>query len=66
MPSQHRYKAITPRPPDELRERAAAAVAEVGSNLNAHIVGFLRWLVGDTDELPERPGKPSSCHHHNH
>lgn len=55
MPSVHRYKAITPRPPDELRERAQQAVAEVGSNLNAHIIGFLRWLVGDTDDLPDRP-----------
>jgi hypothetical protein len=55
MPSQHRYRAITPRPPDELRERAQAAVAEVGSDLNAHVIAFLRWLVGDTDELPARP-----------
>ena len=58
MPSQHKYRAITPRPPDELRERAQRAVAEVGSDLNAHIIAFLRWLVGDTDELPERPGEP--------
>lgn len=55
MPSKHRYRAITPRPPDELRDRAQAAVAEVGSTINAHVIAFLRWLVHDTDELPERP-----------
>jgi hypothetical protein len=55
MPSQHRYPAITPRPDPELRERAKQAVAEMDSSLNGHIIGFLRWLVGDTDELPPRP-----------
>lgn len=55
MPSQHRNPAITPRPDPELKRRAQKAVAEVDSNLNAHIIGFLRWLVGDTDELPKRP-----------
>ncbi|MGJ6127470.1 hypothetical protein QN239_33355 [Mycolicibacterium sp. Y3] len=57
MPSQHRYPAITPRPDPELRERAKQAVAEVDSTLNGHIIAFLRWLVGDTDELPRRPGQ---------
>lgn len=61
MPSQHRYRAITPRPPDELRERANEAVKEVGSNLNAHIIAFLHWLVGDTDDLPERPERGTSA-----
>ncbi len=57
MPSKHRYPAITPRPEPELKRRAQEAVAEVGSDLNAHVIAFLRWLVGDTDELPERPKK---------
>lgn len=57
MPSQHRYPAITPRPAPELRERAKRAVAEVDSTLNGHVIEFLRWLVGDTDELPARPAK---------
>lgn len=52
---RHRHKAITPRPPEELRERAQAAVAEVGSTMNAHVIAFLKWLVNDTDQLPERP-----------
>lgn len=58
MPSQHRYPAITPRPAPELHERAKIAVAEMDSTLNAHIIGFLRWLVGDTDTLPARPPTP--------
>ncbi len=57
MPSQHRYPAITPRPAPELRERAHVAVGEVGSTLNGHVIDFLRWLVGDTDNLPKRPDK---------
>lgn len=58
MPSKHKHPAITPRPAPELRERAKLAVAEVNSTLNGHIIDFLRWLVGDTDELPPRPKKP--------
>jgi hypothetical protein len=58
MPSVHRNPAITPRPPVELKKRADVAVAQVGSNLNAHIVGFLEWLVHDRDEPPKRPEKP--------
>ena len=57
MPSKHRYPAITPRPAPDLRERAKLAVAEVDSTLNGHVIEFLRWLVGDTDELPPRPAK---------
>ncbi|WP_281154919.1 hypothetical protein [Streptomyces sp. HYC2] len=26
--------------------------------MNAHVVEFLRWLVGDTDDLPARPSPP--------
>lgn len=55
MPNQHRFPAITPRPSPELRDRAKRAVAEVDSTLNRHVIDFLSWLVGDTDELPARP-----------
>jgi hypothetical protein len=55
MPNQHRHPAAVYRPDPELHARAKAAVAEVGSDMNAHVVAFLRWLVGDTDELPPRP-----------
>jgi len=55
MPNQHKYPAVVCRPAPELHERAKWAVAEVGSDMNTHIVEFLRWLVGDTDELPPRP-----------
>lgn len=58
MPNVHRHPAITPRPPAELRDRAKIAVAEVGSNLNDHVIAFLRWLVHDQDEPPPRPAKP--------
>ncbi|WP_147317730.1 hypothetical protein [Streptomyces spongiicola] len=58
MPSRHRYPAVVFRPPPELHERAKRAVAEVGSDMNAHVVEFLRWLVGDTDDLPARTSPP--------
>jgi hypothetical protein len=52
----HLKPARTFRPDSvELYEKAKHAVADVDSTLNAHINAFLRWLVGETDELPERP-----------
>ncbi|MFC9999651.1 hypothetical protein [Nocardia sp. NPDC127526] len=58
MPSKHLNRARVYRPDDVLYERAQAAASDVGSNMNAHIIEFLRWLVGDTDDLPARPAKP--------
>ncbi|GAA3118998.1 hypothetical protein GCM10010466_07350 [Planomonospora alba] len=55
MPNKHKYASAVYRPDPELHRRAKEAVAAVGSNMNAHIIGFLSWLVGDTDELPPRP-----------
>ncbi|MUL49973.1 hypothetical protein FZI85_28980 [Mycobacterium sp. CBMA293] len=55
MPSQHQLPAGIFRADKTLRKRAIVAAAEVDSCLNAHINGFLLWLVGDTDELPARP-----------
>ncbi|MGK8559548.1 hypothetical protein [Nocardia gipuzkoensis] len=60
MPSQHRFPVMTVRPDPDLHQRAKAAVALVDSNLNAHVVAFLRWLVHDTDDLPPRP--PADTH----
>lgn len=57
----HLKRARTYRPDPELYEQAKIAVAEVGSDMNSHINAFLRWLVHDTDELPERPAtKPKA------
>lgn len=56
MPSKHRNPAVVYRPDPELHQRAKAAVADVGSDMNTHVIGFLRWLVGDTNDLPARPG----------
>jgi hypothetical protein len=58
MPSVHKNPAKTFRPDPDLYERAKAAVAEVESDMNAHLVGFLRWLTHETDELPQRPPRP--------
>lgn len=55
MPSQHKFPGVIVRPEPELHERAKDAVAQVDSNLNAHVIAFLRWLVHDTDQLPQRP-----------
>ncbi|MFI2334148.1 hypothetical protein ACH474_12200 [Nocardia rhamnosiphila] len=62
MPSQHRFPVVTVRVDPALHERAKVAVSEVDSNLNAHVVAFLRWLVHDTDELPARPVEPGTHH----
>ena len=51
-----RFPAGIYRTDEQLRKRAIAAADEVGSDLNKHITAFLEWLVGDTDELPPRPG----------
>ena len=54
---KHRYRAITPRPPEELRERVQAAVAENGTDVNALVIALLRFWIGDTDEPPKRPAR---------
>jgi hypothetical protein len=51
----HNLRARTYRPDPELYALAQAAVKIVGSDMNTHINGFLRWLVRETDELPQRP-----------
>jgi hypothetical protein len=53
--NRHRFTSTTYRVDPELRRRARVAVEQVGSDMNGHVVAFLRWLVGDTDELPPRP-----------
>lgn len=58
MPSQHRYPSAIYRAEPTLRDRAKTAVHQVDSDLNSHIVAFLRWLVHDTDALPPRPAQP--------
>ncbi|WP_327679531.1 hypothetical protein [Kitasatospora sp. NBC_00458] len=59
MPSVHKFPAKTFRPEPELYDKAKAAVAEVGSDMNAHLVSFLRWLTHETDQLPARPDGPT-------
>lgn len=54
----HKNPARTFRPEPQLYERAKAAVAEVGSDMNGHLNAFLCWLTHETDELPQRPEKP--------
>ncbi len=55
MPNQHKWRATSFRVRPSLRERSKIAVRP-DSTLREHIEGFLSWLVGDTDELPKRPG----------
>lgn len=58
MPSVHKHPAKTFRPEPELYARSQAAVAEVGSDMQAHLIAFLRWLTHETDVLPARPEQP--------
>ncbi|NUR59407.1 MAG: hypothetical protein HOV87_12175 [Catenulispora sp.] len=55
MPNRHKNRAAVYRPDPELYRRAQAAAGEVGLDMNACVIAFLHWLVGDTDELPHRP-----------
>jgi hypothetical protein len=55
MPSVHKHRAITPRPPQEVKDAAVDAAARQGTTLNAAVIEFLRWFGGLTDKLPERP-----------
>lgn len=45
------------RPDAELHRRAQVAAGEIGLDMNAAVIAFLGWLVGDTDEL-RRPDAP--------
>jgi hypothetical protein len=38
---------------------AVEAMPGKDATMNAYINAFLKWLVHDTDELPERPPKPT-------
>jgi predicted GIY-YIG superfamily endonuclease len=58
-PSVHRHRAITPRPPEDVREAAQNAAARQETNLNAVVVTFLRWYGGLSDTHPERPEPPA-------
>lgn len=57
MPNRHRYRAITPRPPEDVKVAAQQAAAAQGRTLNDVIIDFLRWFGGKTDTLPERPAR---------
>jgi hypothetical protein len=56
MPSKHKYRAVTPRPPEDVRAAAQGAAERQETDLNAVIVAFLRWYGGLSDEHPDRPG----------
>jgi hypothetical protein len=55
MPSKHKHRAITPRPPDDVRQAAQDAAARQGTTVNDAVVAFLRWFGGLSDKLPDRP-----------
>lgn len=60
MPSAHKNPAKAFRPPPDLYDRAKQVVADVGSDMNSHLIGFLRWLTHETDELPSRSQAPEN------
>jgi hypothetical protein len=59
MSSQHANRAITPRPPEDVRAAAREAAERQETNLNAVIVAFLRWYGGLSDQHPDRPDPAS-------
>jgi hypothetical protein len=57
---RHLHRAITPRLDDNLRAKVVRGVKTEGTNVTAVVVALLRWWVGETDELPKRPGSRRS------
>ncbi|WP_157574604.1 hypothetical protein [Nocardia jejuensis] len=43
---------------EDLKQKVEKALLAVDSNHRDHLLGFLRWLVRETDELPARPDYP--------
>lgn len=56
MPGVHMHKQRKLRGvDDELWDSFGEAADDVGSDRSALIRQFMRWFVGDSDDLPSRP-----------
>ena len=58
MTGRHKNRGVNFRPDPDLKERFKAATTQAGTSMAAELTAFVRWYVGDTDELPNRDGTP--------
>ena len=49
------------RPDKALYQRVAAKIRRAGSTMNEEFENWLRYMDGETDEPPERPGSTGSA-----
>jgi len=54
MTGRHKNRGVNFRPDPDLKERFKAATTQAGTSMAAELTAFVRWYVGDTDELPNR------------
>lgn len=62
MTGRHKNRILNFRPDPDLKERFRAATEQAGTSMAAELTAFVRWYVGDTDELPRRV--PNVVEHH--
>ncbi|AGM31760.1 hypothetical protein MABM_51980 (plasmid) [Mycobacteroides abscessus] len=54
MTGRHKNKGLNFRPDPDLKQRFKTATEANGSTMAAELTAFVRWYVGDADELPGR------------
>lgn len=54
MTGRHKNQGLNFRPDPDLKERFKTAAKANGSTMAAELTAFVRWYVGDADQLPSR------------
>lgn len=54
MTGRHKNRILNFRPDPDLKERFRAATEQADTSMAAELTAFVRWYVGDTNELPRR------------
>ncbi|BBB40379.1 hypothetical protein [Mycobacteroides abscessus] len=59
MAGRHKNQGLNFRPDPDLKQRFKIAAVGSGSTMAAELTAFVRWYVGDTNELPRRSANPT-------
>lgn len=62
MTGRHKNQGLNFRPDPDLKERFKTATTRAGTSMAAELTAFVRWYVGDTDEIPSRVTKVVEHH----